>query len=62
MQVVGKLIDYIDRNHEKKHVKYSLTILFSVFMITTAVQLYNLPTHEEYCQSAVDNPTCMKYK
>lgn len=53
------LIDYVDKNHETKAVKFSLLAAFLGFMLTAAYGLYAIPTHAEYCQSASDNYTCL---
>lgn len=53
------LIDYVDKNHETKAVKFSLIAAFLGFMLTAAYGLYAMPVHAEYCQSASDNYTCL---
>lgn len=62
MKAVGGLIDYIDKNHDKKRVRYSLYGILAFCFITAIAVLLDLPSHEEYCKTAVDNYTCNQYK
>ena len=47
MQSVGKLIDFIDKNHDTPQVKYSL-IGGIILCLVTAI--YCMPSYEEYCK------------
>ena len=62
MKPIGSLIDYIDKNHDTKRVRYSLYGILAFCFITSITILLDLPSHEEYCKIAVDNYTCNQYK
>lgn len=62
MKSIGGLIDYIDKNHDTKRVRYSLYGILAFCFITATIILLDLPSHEGYCKTAVDNYTCNQYK
>lgn len=58
MKSIGSIFDYIDKNHNIKHVKIILWTIFATCLLTTIVGMATLPSHEEYCKTAVNNITC----
>lgn len=62
MQAIGKLIDWVDKNHDKPEVKTGMIFVFVLCLTTAGLLLYSLPSHEEYCKTAVNNHTCGQYK
>lgn len=62
MKALGNAVDWLHENIDKASVRNKVLCLFVILLLAIVFLLAGLPSHKEYCQTAVSNPTCAKYE